>query len=240
LAGVAATTSRIELGPLVSCTAYRNPALIAKAAATVDEMSSGRLVLGLGGGYFDAEFRALGISAKDRVGRFGEAIAIIHDLLRGDSVDREGRHHTVRDFAVGLPQVRPNGPPLLVGATKPRMMQLTARHADLWNAWLPFSIDPIGDFRAMQKALDRACIDEGRDPGTLGRTVTVAVGLLDRTVRYGPHEMNPIGHDTEEIVGVLEQLRSERVDHVQLCLAPATAVGIEALAPVLQQLGRSS
>ena len=239
LAAVAASTSRIEIGPLVSCTAYRNPALIAKAAATVDEISAGRLILGLGGGYFDPEFQALGISTDRRVDRFAEAVAVINELVRARTVDHEGEHYQIRDFAVGLAPARPSGPPILIGATKPRMMQLAARYADLWNGWLPFSIDPIGDLRAMRRALDEACINEGRDPHTLGRTITVAAALLGRTVTFGTHEMSPIGREAGEIAEALRMLETEGVDHIQLCLGPATAEGVEAFAPVLEELGRT-
>ena len=239
LAGVAASTTRIEMGPLVSCTAYRNPALLAKAAAAVDEISSGRLILGLGGGYFDAEFRALGIQIDHRVDRFSEAVAVIQQLLRHGNVSHEGEHYQIDDFAMGLPSVRESGPPILIGAAKHRMMRLVARYADLWNGWLPFSIDPIGDLRVMRRALDDACIEEGRDPQTLGRTVTVAAALLGRAVAYGPHEMSPVGRETAEIAEALHALETEGVDHVQLCLAPATAEGVEALASVLENLGRA-
>ncbi len=239
LAGLAASTTRIEMGPLVSCTAYRNPALLAKAAAAVDEISSGRLILGLGGGYFDAEFRALGIPIDHRVDRFSEAVAVIQQLLRHGNVSHEGEHYQIDDFAMGLPSVRESGPPILIGAAKPRMMRLVARYADLWNGWLPFSIDPIGDLRVMRRALDDACIEEGRDPRTLGRTVTVAAALLGRAVAYGPHEMSPIGRETAEIADALHTLETEGVDHVQLCLAPPTAEGVEAFASVLESLGRA-
>ncbi|MEN8235885.1 MAG: LLM class flavin-dependent oxidoreductase, partial [Actinomycetota bacterium] len=230
---------RIELGPLVSCTAYRNPALLAKAAAAVDGISDGRLILGLGGGYFDAEFHALGIPTDHRVDRFAEAIEVISRLLHDGTVDHNGEHYQIRDFSMGIPQVRPSGPPILIGAAKPRMMRLTARYADMWNGWLPFSIDPIGDLRAMRRALDDACVAEGRDPHTLGRTVSVAAFLLDRTVMYGPHEMSPVGREPGEIAEALHALEAEGVGHVQLCLAPATPEGVEAFAAVLEALGRA-
>ncbi|MEN8114491.1 MAG: LLM class flavin-dependent oxidoreductase [Actinomycetota bacterium] len=239
LAGVAASTSRIELGPLVSCTAYRNPALLAKAAAAVDGISDGRLILGLGGGYFDAEFRALGIPADHRVDRFSEAVDVVTRLLRDGTVDHHGEHYQIRDFSMGIPPVRPSGPPILIGATKPRMMRLTARYADLWNGWFPFSIDPIDDYRTMRRELDEVCVEEGRDPHTLGRTATVAAALLGRTLTYGPHEMSLVGREPGEIAEALHALEVEGVDHVQLCLAPATPEGVEAFAPVLEALGRA-
>lgn len=235
LAAVAARTDRITLGPLVSCTAYRNPALLARAAATVDEISGGRLVLGVGGGYFESEFDAFGIGADRKVDRFEEAVRIITGLLREGVAVFDGEHYRV-DVELDLPQPRPGGPPILIGAAHPRMMSLVARYGDLWNAWLPFANDPIGDLRKQRRALDQACAEEGRDPGTLGRTAAVAVGVLGRTVRYGPYDMVHLGSSTGEITERLRQLEDEGVDHVQLAMAPATPKGVEALLPVVEAL----
>jgi alkanesulfonate monooxygenase SsuD/methylene tetrahydromethanopterin reductase-like flavin-dependent oxidoreductase (luciferase family) len=236
LAALAAQTERITLGSLVSCTAHTNPALLARAAATVDEISDGRLILGIGGGYFGAEFDALGISADHKVDRFEEAVQIITALLRDGEVAFDGRHYRA-DLSLDLPQPRPGGPPILIGATGPRMMRLTARYADQWNAWLPFSNDPVGDFRDQRLRLGHACAGEGRDPATLARTAAVAVGLLGRTVRYGPHEMVNLGATTAEVVEALHALADEGADQVQLCMAPATPAGIEAAAPVIEAVG---
>ena len=236
LAALAVGTERVTLGPLVSCTAHYNPGLLARTAATVDEISGGRLVLGVGGGYFGAEFQAFGIPADRRVDRFEEAIQIVSGLLRGEKVNFEGRHYRTHDLAVNLPGARPGGPPILIGASQPRMMKLTARYGNLWNGWLPFSIDPIGELRELNRGLDRACEAEDRDPATLERTVAVAVGVLGRTVRYGPHEMVSLGSSTSELVDKLHAIEAEGVDHVQLCMAPATPPGIEALAPVVEAL----
>lgn len=234
LAALAVSTEHITLGPLVSCTAHYNPGLLARTAATVDEIGGGRLVLGVGGGYFGAEFQAFGIPADHRVDRFEEAIQIISGLLRGGRVDFEGRYYRTQDLALDLPGTRAGRPPILIGASQPRMMTLTARYGDLWNAWLPFSNDPIGDLQVLNRNLDRACEGEDRDPATLGRTAAAAVGVLGRTVRYGPHEMVSLGSSTSELVDKLHAIENEGIDHVQLCMAPATPPGIEALAPVVE------
>ena len=112
LAAVAATTGRIALGPLVSCTAQYNPGLLARTAATVDETSGGRLILGIGGGYFGAEFRAFGIPTDHRVDRFEEAAQIIVGLLRDGRVDFEGRYYQARELHLDLPLTRAGGPPI--------------------------------------------------------------------------------------------------------------------------------
>jgi len=115
-------------------------------------------------------------------------------------------------------------------------MALTARHFGLWNAWLPFSNDPIGKLRDLSKKLDGACEQENRDPATLKRTAAVAIGVLDRAVRYGPHEMVSLGGSTGELVERLHALDAAGIEHVQLCFAPATPKGIEAFTPVLEAL----
>lgn len=235
LAALAATTERIALGPLVSCTAHYNPGLLARTAATVDEISGGRLILGIGGGYFGAEFEALGVPSGHRVDRFEEAAQIIVGLLRRGRVECEGRHYRA-NLELGLPGLRPGGPPILIGASQPRMLDLTARYADLWNAWLPFSNDPIGDLRASRRDLDQACARANRDPATLRRTAAVAVGVLGRTVRYGPYEMVNLGSTTDDTVERLRAMQAEGIEHVQVCLAPATPKGIEAIAPVVEAM----
>jgi alkanesulfonate monooxygenase SsuD/methylene tetrahydromethanopterin reductase-like flavin-dependent oxidoreductase (luciferase family) len=235
LAALAAATDRITLGSLVLCTAYTNPAMLARSAATIDEISDGRLILGVGGGYFGAEFDALGVAAGSKVDRFEEAVQIIAGLLRDGAIEFEGRHYRA-DMALELRRVRPGGPPILIGAAQPRMMTLAARHADLWNAWLPFSNDPVDDLVAQRSALDQACVAEGRDPATLGRTAAIAVGVMGRTVSFGPYDMVTVGRSEEEIAAVLGRLATEGIDHVQLAMAPATPKGVSALAPLVKAL----
>jgi alkanesulfonate monooxygenase SsuD/methylene tetrahydromethanopterin reductase-like flavin-dependent oxidoreductase (luciferase family) len=234
LAALAVGTERVTLGPLVSCTAHHNPGLLARTAATVDEISGGRLVLGVGGGYFGAEFEAFGIPADRRVDRFEEAIQIISGLLRGERVDFEGRHYRANDLPLDLAGTQPGRPPILIGASQPRMMKLTAHYGDLWNAWLPFSNDPLGDLQELNRNLDRACEEADRDPATLARTAAVAAGVLGRTVRYGPHEMVSLGASTGELIDKLQELAATGLTEVQFCFAPATPKGIEAFTPVLE------
>jgi alkanesulfonate monooxygenase SsuD/methylene tetrahydromethanopterin reductase-like flavin-dependent oxidoreductase (luciferase family) len=131
LSALAASTSRVELGQLVMCASFRNPALLAKMAATADAVSGGRLILGLGAGSYDPEYEAFGYPTDHRVGRFEEALQIIGPLLRGESVAFAGRYHQVSDAMLLPPPDRPI--PILVAAKGPRMLRLTARYADAWN-----------------------------------------------------------------------------------------------------------
>jgi alkanesulfonate monooxygenase SsuD/methylene tetrahydromethanopterin reductase-like flavin-dependent oxidoreductase (luciferase family) len=134
LAALAAVTSRVELGPLVISTLFRTPALLAKMAATVDEISGGRLVLGLGAGWSGPEERTFGYPSDRRVDRFEEALQIIAPLLRTGHVDFTGKYYQARDCALRPRGPRPGGPPIMIGAKGPRMLRLAARYADIWNA----------------------------------------------------------------------------------------------------------
>jgi alkanesulfonate monooxygenase SsuD/methylene tetrahydromethanopterin reductase-like flavin-dependent oxidoreductase (luciferase family) len=133
LAALAASTQRVRLGPLVAATAFHPPGLIARMAASIDEISAGRFVLGLGTGWNEAEFRAFGIPFDHRVARFEEAFEIVRRLLAGERVTFEGRYHRVENaFLLPTPARRV---PLLVGTTGPRVMAAAAPHVDWWNCW---------------------------------------------------------------------------------------------------------
>jgi alkanesulfonate monooxygenase SsuD/methylene tetrahydromethanopterin reductase-like flavin-dependent oxidoreductase (luciferase family) len=129
LAALAASTRRVELGQLVTCTSFRPPALLAKMATTADTVSGGRLILGLGAGWYDPEYTAFGYPTDHRAGRFEEAIAIIGPLVRGEQVTLAGRWYQVRDAVLRPPPDRPI--PILVAAQGRRMLRLTARRRRL-------------------------------------------------------------------------------------------------------------
>src|SRR5438309_6859371 len=134
LSAVAAVTSRVELAPLVLCSSFRSPGLVANMAATLDMVSGGRLILGVGAGWHDPEYEAFGYPTDHKVGRFEEWLEIVIRLLRGERVTFEGRWYQTRDALVVPPPARRI--PILVAGNKPRMLRLVARHADAWNtAW---------------------------------------------------------------------------------------------------------
>lgn len=184
LAALAVATARVELGQLVTCVSFRNPGLLAKMAATADAIAAGRLVLGLGAGWYDAEYDAFGYPTDHRYGRFDEAIAVVAPLVRGERVTFAGRYHHADD-AVLLPA--PQRPiPILVAADRPAMLRLTARHADAWNtAWYARPDDRL---RRQLAALDEALAAEGRDPVTLRRTIGVDAELDDLPRVLEAHE----------------------------------------------------
>jgi alkanesulfonate monooxygenase SsuD/methylene tetrahydromethanopterin reductase-like flavin-dependent oxidoreductase (luciferase family) len=167
LAAVAAITERVDVGMLVTGLRLRNPGLVAKMAATVDEISDGHLILGVGAGWHDPELEAFGYPTDNRIGRFEEALEVLLPLIRNGKADFDGRWATARN-AVMLPPARPKIP-ILIAARGPRMLRLTARHADMSNlAWFASADDALLAQRTA--ALDEACLAEGRDPVTLVRT----------------------------------------------------------------------
>lgn len=175
LSALAEATDRVKLGSIVMCTAFRNPALLAKMAATLDHISGGRLILGLGCGWHEPEFEAFGYPTDHRVGRFEEALRVIVDLIRTGRADLDGRFVKVRDVVL-RPPARPDLP-ILIAAKRPRMLGLTARHADAWNlAWFGLPDERLAGVKAELLA---ACDRVGRDPATMSFTVGV-------TVRYPP------------------------------------------------------
>ena len=135
MSALAAITNRVELGILVACTAFHNPAVLAKKAATIDEISNGRFILGLGAGWHEPEYRAFGFPFDHRVGRFEESFTVIRTLLRDGEIDFAGLYHQIRDCALTPRGPRPDGPPLLIGSFGDRMLQITLPHVAYWNAW---------------------------------------------------------------------------------------------------------
>ena len=180
ITALAAVTERVEIGTLVLCTGFRNPAMLAKMADTVEEISGGRLILGLGAGWNEPEYRMFGYPFDHRVDRFEEAITIITGLLREGRVDFEGTYYQARSAVLQPRGPRPNGPPIMFGTTGPRMLDLTARYADQWNVWFSETNNELGQLQSLLTRVDAACDAAGRDPRTLERTAAV-------NVEVGPH-----------------------------------------------------
>ncbi|MEA2596871.1 MAG: hypothetical protein QOF01_3340 [Thermomicrobiales bacterium] len=244
LAALAAATERVELGPLVSCNSFRNPALLAKMADTVDEISGGRLILGLGAGWHEPEYDAFGFPFDHRVSRFAEALQIIVPLLRTGRVDFAGRYYSARECELRPRGPRQGGPPILVGAHGERMLRLTAEYADAWNADWYVHPEQVG---AVREEVDAACAAVGRDPATLERTLALLIDAPGWRPRPGadwPTVMRagnppPASGSPEELAELLRGFAGVGIAHVQIWLEPNTVAGIEAFAPVLHELDRS-
>jgi alkanesulfonate monooxygenase SsuD/methylene tetrahydromethanopterin reductase-like flavin-dependent oxidoreductase (luciferase family) len=177
-AAAAAITTRATIGHLVTANTFRNPGLLAKMAATLDHVSGGRAVLGIGAGWFEDEHRAFGLdfgsSAGERIDRMGEALGLLRRLLDGERVTHDGRFYHLADAVCApVPIQRPL--PLLIGGSGPRRtLPLVARHADLWNAF-----GPPDALRASGALLADACAEAGRDPAAIEWTVTLNVAVRD-------------------------------------------------------------
>jgi probable F420-dependent oxidoreductase len=176
LTALAEATSRVRLGPWVTATPLRNPAILAKMAATLDEVSGGRFIVGLGAGWNRPTFDAFGVPFDHRFDRFEEALQIIVPLLREGHVDFVGRYYEARDCEIVPRGPSPNGPPILIAAQGPRMLRLAARYADLWNRSSGYREIPSSreEFLA---GMDEACAEVGRDPATLTLTVRMFIGF---------------------------------------------------------------
>ena len=243
LAAIAAVTNRVELGPLVACTNFHNPALLAKQAATIDEISGGRFVLGLGAGWNETDFRAFGLPFDHRVDRFEEAYTIIRGLLQDGAVDFEGRFYQARDCELLPRGLRPGGPPLLIGSNGPRMLRITMGSAHAWNSWFSdFDNRPEGIER-LRDVVDAACRDVGRDPAGIARTVAVMVHLPGGGGRiqggYVANPPPPLEGPPEVIAEGLRAFAAEGIGHVQLVLDPITLDSIRTVAAVLTELDRA-
>ncbi len=236
LTALAAVTERVEIGPLVLSASFRNPGLLAKMADTLDEVSDGRLILGLGAGWNEPEYRAFGFPFDHRVDRFDEAIQIISGLLHGERVDLDGRYWQARDAELRPRGPRPQGPPILIGTTGKRMMEITARYADMWNVWFSNFGNDLGQLRTLLAEVDAACERVGRDPATLERTAAIVMEV-------GPHPPSAmeepfIRGTPEELADSLRAHAAIGIGHVQVWLEPPTVAGVEAFAPVLELLDR--
>lgn len=238
LAGIAASTSRIAIGPLVACTSFHNPAMLAKLAGTVDEISGGRLILGLGAGWNETEYRAYGFPFDRRVARFAEAFTIIRSLLREGRVDFDGEFYTARDCEL-LPRPRPGGPPLMVGSTGERMLALTVPYIDSWNAWYSWTGNRPEGVAPLRAKVDAACATAGRKPSEVERTVAVLVrlpGASGRREADPQQSARPLEGSAETIADGLRAYAREGIGHVQLVIDPITTASLEALGPVLENL----
>jgi alkanesulfonate monooxygenase SsuD/methylene tetrahydromethanopterin reductase-like flavin-dependent oxidoreductase (luciferase family) len=240
LAAIAAVTERVALGPLVAATSFHEPAVLAKLAVNVDEISGGRLILGLGAGWNGVEHRAFGFAHDHRVSRFEEAFTIIRTLLREGAIDFAGHYYQARDCELLPRGPRPSGPPLLVGSSGPRMLRVTLPHVDAWNAWYATYGNRASGLAEQRALVDAACREVGRDPETVERTAAVLVRLPGAT---GARDFDRIptpalAGSPGEIAGELAAIAAEGIAHVQLVIDPVTRAGVEALAPVLEALDR--
>ncbi len=219
LSALAVATSRVELGTIVLASAFRNPALLAKMAATADAVSGGRLILGLGCGWHEPEFAAFGYPFDHRVDRFEEALRIIGPLVRDGRVTFRGTYTEAVDA-----EILPRGPrpaiPVMVAAKGPRMLRLAATHADAWNtAWFGF---PDERLQVRLGEIGVACEAVGRDPATLQVTVGLTVRADPDKDSGRPGAPAALPCDPGAIEEALAAHAALGVSHVQCDVLPAT------------------
>jgi len=244
LAAIAAVTDRVELGPLVAAASFHNPAMLAKKAATVDEISGGRLILGLGAGWNEAEYRAYGFPFDHRVSRFEEAFTIIRTLLRDGRCDFHGSYYQLQDAELlprGPRHAHGEGPPLMVGSMGERMLAITLPHVQAWNAWFTWFGNSVEGYRPLRDTIDAACRAVGRDPAEVERTLALFVafpGAKGRSLGdLKRPDAAPIPGDAATLAAALRAFSAEGVGHVQLVLDPITVETIAAVAPALALFG---
>jgi len=229
LAWLAGMTERVELGPLVACTAFHPPGVLARMAAAVHELSGGRLVLGLGCGWNEVEFRAFGLPFDHLVSRFEEAFTIVRRLLAGDAVTFHGRYQHVDD-AVLLPAPAA-APKLMLGANAPRMLSIGLPHVGSWNTWFSRYGNTVEGFAAENAGIDAAAERAGRDPATLERSACVYVTIERTGLRQNDESVDAVHAD--RLASHLQGLEQAGADEAILVLDPITEASIRSLRTAL-------
>jgi alkanesulfonate monooxygenase SsuD/methylene tetrahydromethanopterin reductase-like flavin-dependent oxidoreductase (luciferase family) len=228
MAGVAAVVPNLQIGSLVACTGFRNPGVIAKMTESIDEISNGRFILGLGAGWHEPEYRAFGFPFDHRYTRFEESIRIIHPLLRTGQADLDGEFHQAED-AVNQPRgPRETGAPILIGSNGEKMLRLVAQYADAWNTVWHKSTERV--IPQLEK-LDAVCAEVGRDPQSLIRTAGgnfAMEGYLER-------RPDPVRGDVNEKASMLNDFRALGFRHFVCGLDPCTPETITTFGSVIEQ-----
>ena len=241
LAAIAASTSTIQIGPLVASTSFHAPAMLAKQATTVDAASQGRLILGLGAGWNRREYDAFGFHFDHRVSRFAEAFTIIRTLLREGGIDFHGEYYDVANCLLH-PRSSQTGPPLMVGSIGDRMLDIALPHVDSWNMWWSQYGNTAEGFRREKERVDSLIEAHGRT-GEVEATTAVLVQLDDGVGRVmGDYDdfntVRPLTGSPDELADQLREFEAAGAAHVQLVVDPITRQSIEWLGDVLTAFRR--
>jgi len=233
LSAIAAVTERATIGPLVACTSFHPPGLIAKMAATVDDVSRGRLVLGLGAGWNETEYHAFGLPYDHRVSRFEESFSIIRRMLAGERIQAAGRYWSAEDLVLMPPPERRI--PLMIGSFGERMLSITLPHVDWWNTWYSSYGNTIEGFVELNARITAAAELAGRDPAEVRRSAAVLVELASDAVKR-PHsdkESPPVPLDG--LRTHLDALADAGADEAICILRPITEESIRAVGAALAE-----
>jgi alkanesulfonate monooxygenase SsuD/methylene tetrahydromethanopterin reductase-like flavin-dependent oxidoreductase (luciferase family) len=231
---VAAATSRVKVGTWILSALHRNPGITAKAVETLDEISGGRFVFGLGSGHAGRQAHTFGLAEDHVYSRFEEALQIIVPLLRQGRADFEGTFHAARDLEHRPVGPRPGHIPIMIGAKGPKMLRLAALHADTWS-WYVEERSDLVEFGPKLAALEAACAEVGRDPATIGKSAGIAV---EPTSFTGAEAVlgTPVRGSAEEIADAFGAFGTAGFTNLELVLWPPTLKALDALAPVLELL----
>jgi len=231
LPALAEATRRVELGTLVTCNSIRNPAVLAKMATAADEVSHGRVVLGIGAGWNEPEYQAFGMPFDHRIGRLEEALQIVAPLLREGHVDFRGKYYQARNCDNVPRGPRPRGPPLMVGGEGPRVIGLAARHADLWNTGYMGGPETMSD---RFPKIDAACREAGRDRATIGVTALICLWFPDLVANRPRFADSPLTGTSREIATAMSGYEKLGVEHIMIQCEPYTAESRRRLAEALK------
>jgi len=232
-AAIAVQTSTIKIGTLVSNTTFRNPALLARTADNIMELSGGRLIFGLGAGDFVSEHIAYGFDFERHVSRFENSLNIIKPLMEGKQFSYKGEFHQIEKAAL-LPKSQTGTPPILIGTLKgkPRMSRLVAEFAEMWNCMIAFGDCNISTYEDAWAPIHDACIRSGRDPESVSQTATIAVNFSD-----GPYEIMPtsvpFSGSLEQIADRFAEYAAKEVEHVSTIPHPWNEDSLDKLSEVL-------
>ena len=235
LSALASTTSRVEIGTLVTNTGLRNPALLANMAETVDALSNGRLILGLGAGDFYSEHQFHGVPWENRVSRFEEALQILVPMLRGEQTTLAGEYYSASTAELVPRGPRSEGPDILIGSMQggPRMMRLTAEYAQGWSCWIAFEDSRVDHFRARFEHSREAIRQQNTDPDAM-RTA-VAIGVCHPDGAFMVPGANPLNGSSEQVAGEIARYAEAGVDDLCVLLQPATLSGFDWFGEVLER-----
>jgi alkanesulfonate monooxygenase SsuD/methylene tetrahydromethanopterin reductase-like flavin-dependent oxidoreductase (luciferase family) len=229
LAALAASTERVAVGPLVAATAFHSAGVLARMAASIDEVSGGRLVLGLGTGWNELEFHAFGYPFDRLVSRFEESFEIVRRLLAGEHVTLVGSFQTVEDVVLLPPPSR--RVPLMVGGRGPRLLTITLPHVKAWNTWYAQYGNTADGFSALNAEVDEACARVGREPDEVSRSACVFVAV-NGGAGERPHDVPPV--DPEGLAEHLSALADAGADEAILVVDPITERSVRLLADALR------
>jgi len=244
LAAIAQATTTIELGPLVASTSFHAPTMLAKQAATVDAISQGRLIVGLGAGWNQREYDAFGFAYDKRVSRFEEAFTIIRTLLADGEIDFHGTFYDAEQCVLHPRSPRPGGPPLMVGSIGDRMLDITLPHVDSWNMWWSQYGNTAASFAHEKSRVDQLIQAAGRSINDVEATAAVHIRLADGKGRLmgdyvGDADIKPLTGSPDELGSQLQEFESAGAAHIQLCVDPITRDSINWLGNVLSAFHRT-